>query len=106
MVNLTASLDLAVDPVAGGHIETIAATSSSSSRQTGGSVSAASQNADIKAQAAAAKAAAEARGTRSAAGTPYKAVGDSKWAKIKGYSTFQVGWGDQSWLTCMGPTWD
>ena len=42
MVNLTASLDLAVDPVAGGHIETIAATSSSSSRQTGGSVSAAS----------------------------------------------------------------
>ena len=102
IVPLTASLDLATDPQSAGQIETVAATrvvpppppppprpSPSSMESSSGNVSAAAQNADIARQAAEAKAAAEARATRSAAGTPYAAVADSKWSKIKGYSTFQ-----------------
>ena len=97
IVNLSDSLDLASDPATGGQIETIAATSTFwSSVSSNGSISAADQNADIARQAAEAKAAAGARATRSAAGTPDKAVGDSKWSKIKGYSTLQVGEGGMS----------
>jgi len=101
----TASLDEALDPQNAGQIGTVAATkilpSEPSMKEPKeepkptpssiGAVSAEAQNADIARQAAEAKASAERRATRSAAGTPYKAVGDSKWAKIKGYSTFQVG---------------
>lgn len=93
----TASLDEAFDPQTGGQIGTVAATKTLPARpamettSSNGNVSAEAQNADIARQAAEAKASAEARATRSAAGTPYKAVGDSKWSKIKGYSTFQVG---------------
>jgi hypothetical protein len=94
-VNLTASLERPFDPAAAGQAQTVAATSTSSAtvrndvNAAKGSLSAASQNADIARQAAEAKAAAELRATRSASGTPYKNPG-GKWAQIKGYSTFQV----------------
>ncbi|GAX86383.1 hypothetical protein CEUSTIGMA_g13795.t1 [Chlamydomonas eustigma] len=93
-VKLTKSMDLAVEPAAASHVQTVAATSTSASAPANqnevvaGSLSAASQNADIARQAAEAKAAAELRATRSASGTPYKNPG-GKWAQIKGYSTFQ-----------------
>lgn len=84
----TSSLDLAMDPAAGGQIETVAATTRLPEEST--DTSAESQNAAIARQAAEAKASAERRTKRSAKGTPYKAAGGSgRWAKLKGYSTFQ-----------------
>ncbi|KAG1669298.1 hypothetical protein FOA52_014859 [Chlamydomonas sp. UWO 241] len=81
------------DPRAAGQIETVAATSEWQSRASGSesdSDSAEGQNENIRLQAAQAKAAAERRASvRSAAGTPYQSPSSSKWAKIKGYSTFQ-----------------
>lgn len=89
----------ATDPRVAGHIETIAATEPWKTRESSDDeetvrldLSAAGQNASIAKAAADAKAAAAVRANkRSAAGTPYTSPSKSKWTKIKGYSTFQVG---------------